>query len=715
MNTHDLDFDLRGVFAILRRQSRLIVMTVVIVMAMASLYVLTATPLYRAEALLLVDPSEQNLLDPNKVTSLAASTLNARVDSEVEILRSASTALAMVEAADLVADPEFGPRLPMRAKLAQAIGLPRGAQDADGASLLKGVVSRFMNARDVHRQGLTYVISVGVTSESPERAAVLANTLAETYILEQVQAKVRSTLAGRDVLQGQITHAQHRLATTEGQLDGYIFDNLERLERESGEKALIPLRQNLSVIQSLQQSQGKLMSEAQSALAGRNWVKLTSALENDALAELERQRQALERRLGAVASGSSLAMDLQDALDEIESGLEAEAGVRLRALQEEVFGFDKQIESVRDEIRTTLLRSDLPTSTLAEVFTLQQEAELARHQYQTLLSRLSELEAQAAVQIADSRIVSEALPPTRASQPDKRLVLTVAMVSAVMLGVTLAFANEFCLGGVTSEGQLENILQSPVLGSVPETEQARGTESVADRVVDQPLSAYSEALRQVRASIDQTLRKRGTPPEAGVVILVSSAVPAEGKTTTALALARTYAQSGTKTLLIDADLRKPALARHLGVRPEGSILHYLSAAAGGDEGRPDVTKDPRTSLQTLLSETRSEIPTDQLVGSARFRAMIDAARADGRVVIVDSPPVLPVVDARYMASQADLVVQVVRFGATKQSEIRYAFERFRSATEEGTPVFGLLSHQEWRGKDGRYQAYYADNAYRADA
>jgi Mrp family chromosome partitioning ATPase len=146
----------------------------------------------------------------------------------------------------------------------------------------------------------------------------------------------------------------------------------------------------------------------------------------------------------------------------------------------------------------------------------------------------------------------------------------------------------------------------------------------------------------------------------------------------------------------------------MGLKPEGSLLQYLSIQNVEEIGTSFLSEDPRSSLRAVVGETRSDIPTDQLVVSQRFRDMIEDAQRAAKVVIVDSPPILPVVDGRYIAHLADLVLLVARFGATTQSDIRYACDQLQSATDEGTPIFGLLSHEEKREKMYRYSGYYAD-------
>ena len=709
-------YDLKDLFAVIRRQIRLIILTAIVIVGIALVYVLSATPLYRAEALILVDPAEQNLLDPTQSGSVNSSALNARVESEVEILRSAAMALAVVQEGGLVTDPEFGPRLSTRQRLMQAAGF-EGATTPDGNTLLQGVLARFTNARDVRRKGLTYIISVGVTSEDPERAARLANVMAQTYINRQVAAKVGSSLASRDVLQSRVAAAQSALALSEERLDTFIFDNLDRLEAESGEAAIAQLRAALESVQTVRLQDQISAQDAQAQIEARDWASLSSSLQDEALSQLASERAALARRLDQTASGTPLALNLRASLDALDADLERQASLSLGELQSQVARFDDDIDNFRNDIRQTLLESELSSETLAEVFALQQGAELARRQYQVLLSRLADLETQAGIQVADSRVVSEALPPRSAAFPNTKLILAMALVAALGLGTALAFANEFYIGGVTSADQLANILQVPVAATIPQAKQDASHISLADAIVDQPLSAYSEAFRQLRASVDQSLRQSSLSgkSEPGAqslakVILMTSSIPVEGKSTSSLALARTYALSGKSTLLIDADLRKPSLARQLGLTPSSGFMEFLANPMEEDVDTSFFSTDHKTPLQVLLGSGRSDMPTDQLLVSERFSNLLQQARERVDLIIIDSPPLVPVVDARYIAYQADLALMLVRFASTPQSDIRKSIGQLKDAMREDATVLGVLSYEEGNSSSQRYQGYYHDYA-----
>ena len=241
-----VEIDIHEVIAILRRQKRLILMTVALLIGVAFAYLLTATPKYDATALIQIDTGNSNLLDPNAVNGMQSAILSTNVDSEVEILKSPATAIAVIAAAGLVKDAEFGPQIGMREKIGLALGIDLSSNrlraafgleprpEVTGEALIGSVLRKFQTAVDVRRRGLTYLIAVSVTSVDARRAADLANTTAQVYIERQVSAKTQGSITARDVLSRQLETAQTELAASEDRLNGFIETNLARLEAESG-------------------------------------------------------------------------------------------------------------------------------------------------------------------------------------------------------------------------------------------------------------------------------------------------------------------------------------------------------------------------------------------------------------------------------------------------------------------------------------------------
>lgn len=708
--------DLKSIVELLRRQIRLIGLTLLIVLGLALAYLVTVTPTFTAQTLVLFDPAQKNLLDSEQVATSAQAD-NARIESEVEILRSPATALAVIDRAGLITDPEFGPSIGTRQRLLTAIGLG-GDQLQTGDALLKSVITKVQSASSVRRRGLTYLISIEMTSEDPERAARLANVMAEVYIAAQVQSKVSASLGARDVLQAQVEAGREALTASDLALDEFIETNLARLEEDAGNPELARLRAELEGLRSQQLSATVTADAATEALRAQDFASLATRLGDEALADLAREQERLQRQLGQIAEGSQQEVDLRNALAALEGDIEERAQAQIGSLRNELDTMNSAVSDFRAELRSELLRSDLSSESLAVIFELQQEATIARSQYQRLLSRVRDLEAQSALHVADSRVVSPALAPNDPSAPNNRLVLAIALVIGLGLGIGLAFLNEYYVGGVTSSAQLRDLVRAPVATTIPlSLDKIDQQSSIADKVVSEPLSPYSESIRRLRASLDQGWRKRGLIGQArddlpglsardGRIIMITSTVPAEGKTTLALALARIYAISGHKTLLIDADLRKPSVHRQVGVQPDFGLIDYLKDPDQHHIASAFYTRDSQTDLSLVLGAGRSNVPTDQLISSSTFDAILQEARRSFDIVVIDTSPLVPVVDARYIAHYADAVVMPVRYATTSQADLRSAVQALGDAMDADTDFYTVLSHQQYQQASYKYDGYY---------
>jgi capsular exopolysaccharide synthesis family protein len=433
-------------------------------------------------------------------------------------------------------------------------------------------------------------------------------------------------------------------------------------------------------------------------------ASLVQSLGDDALAGLAQQRFQLEVRLGEVVAGTQDDINLRARLAEIGDVMSGRAQMAIGALESDVRLLMDEAGDYRTQIRQAVLGGSLSSTTVAQIYALQQEADVAQRQYSTLLSRLRDVESQALVQVADSRLVSRALAPSDPSFPKAKVLLGMAAVLSLGVGVCLAFANEYYYGGVTSLRQLENIVSGRVAASVPELSARRGMLCVADTVVNAPLSVFSESLRRVRSSIE-TATHRAMP--RCPVVMVSSGIPGEGKTTIALALARTYAMAGKRTLLIDADLRKPSLHTQLGIPQQIGLLDYLKEQA---ECPVKYANDPLSDVQVMLGGDRSDFPTDRLLDSDRFDSILQDACARMDIVIVDTSPTIPIVDARYVARRADVIVQCVGYCATTQSDVHHGHAELLDSARSGTPILFVLNRDETKIKSYQYSGYHVGEA-----
>lgn len=693
--------DLRNIVSILRRRLRLILLSVALILSAAFIYLAQATPLYTARALVLVDTAQKNLLQPGQEGSQNASLASAIIESEVVMLRSDAVLLALIAEAQLMQNQEFGPSLSLADKFRQAVGL--GVSEPTGQRLLNSTLNRLRGAIAVRRHGLTNMVEVSVTSEDPDHAAVTANKLVEVYINRQVAKKSESLLDATAVLSRQLDAAESALARSDQALAEFIDSNIDELERESGSSAVARLRTRLSELNQSRQQVQTLAESTSSALERGDWSMLVEQLETEGLGALEAQRASLARRLGDVSDGSVTAINLRLSLENVERQLEERGRTAVAALQQQTMAMQADAEQVRETIRRELIGGDLTAETLSRIYGLQQEAAIAQRQYNTLLGRIRELETLAMVQVADSRLVSDAIAPSRKSFPNTQRVLGGGLVVSLGIGIGLALLSEFYFGGVNSSTQMSNVTGARVGAVAPKIGQSNDQLSVADIIIESPMSQFPESMRRLRANIERfsPRPKRGAP-----VIMVTSAVPAEGKSVIALSLARIYAAAGKRTLLIDADMRKPSMHRLTGVELASGLYECLVSGKENESAADCFDFDPRSGVGIIFGRERSGQPTDQLVQSEAFRALIDDGCKRFDVVIIDTPPLIPVVDARYIAMQCDCAVFAVRAGETSQSDVRYAHEQLRDYMPEDGAVLAVLNFHVGQESDTRYSGYY---------
>ena len=328
-----------------------------------------------------------------------------------------------------------------------------------------------------------------------------------------------------------------------------------------------------------------------------------------------------------------------------------------------------------------------------------------------MLSRSQDLQAQADLQIADSRVVSPALPPARPSFPDVPLILGLAGVMALGSGVGIGFLFENFVGGFTGEAQVEAVTKRKLAAGVPRQRSAIGAASLADASIDTPLSCFAESIRRIRAAVDRTTgtwnfanRDR---PETGKVIMVSSALPSEGKTTLALALARTYALAGQKTVILDCDFRKPSVHRHLGYQPATGLVELLSGEMTPRDFAGIVKTDPKSPVTAILGAHRADLPTDQLVTRQSFSRLIEALRRDFDVIVMDTPPIEPVIDGTYLAGYADAIVFAIAWAKTPQRVVASSLEALEAAKAPEAPILAVLNKQDGKATNYGSARYYA--------
>jgi succinoglycan biosynthesis transport protein ExoP len=705
------ELDIHRLIGPIRRRFRLVVGTIVTVVLLTALVVFSLTPLYTARALIFVDTSTKNLLEPQP-TGVYSGTENARVDSEVEIMRSEAVLRRVVEENNLLADDEFNNQDSLKRQISGLLRLNSNAAAAEPG--LQDVLEKLRRRVSITREGATFVIAVNVTSRDPQKAAQLANSIVNVYVGSQVEAKVQSALAARDVLQQRIDQAAAAVTESERLLEDYINDSLSAASVAGGSPAMDELRRQLVAARERRADAAGFVVTVNRDIQRGNWAGVGDALQSDVVRDLAEQRETAAAVLAD--SDPQRAESIRSELARLDSQLTQAARQGLEGLQQTVTRAEADEADLRQQIRTVALDGNLPPDVLTELYRLQQGSEIRRSQFQVLLSRLREVETQADLQLADSRLVSEAMPPFQPSFPRALLILAGSFVVAGLLGGGLAILRENYIGGIVTKGQAEDVLGVPFVVGVPLENGHQGKDgaprSVADAMVDAPLSPFAEAIRRVRITLDQMrLRKRRNSSaviQRGAVITVTSASTGEGKTTTSISLARAYAQSGAKTLLVDCDLRRPSIRTYLGITSTKGLSDYIANARSVSDGISKfVHVDAATGLRVITTDRKTEAAPTNLVDSQEFTNFIEASRKIFDIIILDAPPIGPVVDGLHLASLSDIVVLVIHWAKTPVDQVRTTMKSLEMANAAETEFCVVLNRIPKSEYPSEYADYYA--------
>lgn len=680
-HAHHATLDLGDLFGILRRRLLSLVAMSALILAPCLLYLQLATPKYTATTLVQVDPGRDVLRETAEETRNNAS-MSAIVDGEVEVIRSDRVLLALIREAGLVTDPEFGLRPSRTDRVRALLGLEMSALPS-GEVALNRVLNRVREAVRVRRNGGTYLIAISVTTQDPVRSAQLANLIAELHTRNQVAEKSAQVRFVRDTIASRIEEGRVGMERTEARLSDFFLTATELAIAETGRTDLQRMRD--------------LITEADREIRDREGrVELLSVLvEGDRSVRAELGDAALEaliRERDAVAGELSAPDADPEAIAARVSRLDAQirdqAAASLGSVRAEISSARHDRERAEGELRSALLSGEVPPRVLSELYGLQQEAEISREQYMSLLSRLRQLESMADLQVPDVRVVSDASPNFTPSSPRSRLILLVGVAMSMLAGLLFAFLREFQIGGFTSTDQVANAVRPDEVVAIPRASGA--PVEVARLIGTDPLGAYAESVRRLRYAA-QRLMGPGTgsgDAPAGRVICVTSATQNEGKTTLAISLARAFADSGSRTVLVDLDLRNPSVAGLAGIDPGWDLMSFL-LTGGGPEAL--LLRLEGTTLDLIPGGDRARVPTDPLLTSPRFAELLDALRARYDVVILDTPPVLPVIDPLLVARHADLLVMPIRYGRTGQSAVRHTVGRLSSELRDGARLIPVLN------------------------
>lgn len=644
-------------------------------LVIGALYVLVwATPRYTATAALALESREEQVIDLESVMAGLGSD-QATVNTELEVIRSRRLVEKMALELDLVNDTEFNAALrpaPLLSgqSIARLLGRPAPATLTD-QEILDDVVLALLRRITVSNIRESYVFRISAISEDRHKSAAMADTLAALYMRDQLQAKFEATEAATTWLTERVAELKVELARAET-----AVKELNAQTDLISPETLMALNRQLKELRERTILAGVTASEARARA-----VKMRAAQE---LGDLPAMAAAaadpeLIRTLERINEDQPLGTHLFDTrFEQLLNRLGIEAArqdAQAETLRKSVASLERQIESQSED--------------LLALEQLEREAEASRLIYEYFLARLKETSVQQGIQQADSRIISNAMVPREPSSPRLGMVLSLATLLGLMIGGGWVIGHEMAQATFRTTEDLETATGLTVMGKIPAMP-LRKRASVLQYLTDKPTSAAAEAVRNLRTST--LLSNVDHPPK---VIMITSSIPGEGKTTQAIALAQNLSGLGARVLLIEGDIRRRVFAEYFDTAPRDDEAFGLLQAISGALPLADAVQRSKALDADILVGTRPDINAADLFSSDSFARVIKQAREAYDYVIIDTPPALIVPDARVIAQHVDAVLYTVRWDATPQRQV---LEGLRSFAAVNLGVTGLvLSQVEPRG------------------
>lgn len=736
----------------LRRHYLVIVATTALSVAASVIVLKVAPPTYTAQVKVLLGNSKAPVVQPQSMLDDAP----VDVESQIEILKSKAVAASAINQLNLANDPEFGGKAGWLQSAVKAIREMFGVAQGPKIDAMDTLVEEIQSRLSAARVGSSNVIEVSFNAGNAARAAAIANAVVKAYFDDQLKAKTdehRTATAwlhdrlqelGNDALNAERAVNELRTKSNIVSADGKLIDEQQvtglnnrliaarthtsdAMARVSRFESILASN-NLDAIPlgSLDAVPDRPTSGLGSGLNAPEGQTLASPNNNQIINSLRQQYIEYARReyeySAKYGNDHMVVVNLRATMKSIRQTILDEVR-RLAEIAKSDFEEAKQQQiEVEKQLAQAISQSRNTTSAELSIRELETSAKGYRSLYESFLQRYMGSVQQGSFPITEARVISPASPPQKKSKPSAKLLLALGVFGGIGLGTAIGFARELKDRGFRTTAQIEDKLRLPCLSVVPllrprevkrlsrksaptagqagqESDKRTlsrrdGTSWVATAM---PSSRFAESIRSIRLAID--LDPTRAPSK---VVGLTSTLPDEGKSTIAASLAQVLANSGKRVIVVDCDLRNPSLSASFTPDADAGITDIVSGTRSLED---TIWTDSVTRLDFLPGKKASLSNTTDIICKEQTKKLFDQLRATYDYVIVDLPPLAPVVDARAISVLLDSFILVVEWGRTTTDVVEHALN---TAPNVYDALLGVVLNKTDMKAMTRYASHYGD-------
>jgi capsular exopolysaccharide synthesis family protein len=668
---------------ILLKRKWWIIATLLIVFSLYTIKTLMMVPLYEATSKIAIYPENSNVLGfkDGMEAGQADYDYELSLETQAAILRSDALAMNVIQAMRLDANPRFsgsGRIMPSNS------AIPISNIEADPAKIA-GLLGTFRGGLNVQIIPNSRLVQINYTHPDPKLASEIANGLVRTFVEQNFKTKYESVTQTSEWLSKELLDLQMKVETSQ-----------EKLVRYQKDHSILGIDDKQNIVMAKLDELNKLLTAAQSERIEKEanykfatsgdpelFAKAAPNEQTNILARLQEKEADLSVQLAEARTifgvGYPKVTELSNQLKEVKGEIAAQQKIIQEKLRNQYLGALQREKLLNVAFEQQKQEANKLNESAIEYSVLKRDADSNRQLYDDLLQKLKEAGVSAGLRSSEIRVVDVARTPTAPISPNVPRNLTLGFLLGLAGGIGLAFLVDALDRTVRTIDEVTAVSMLPALGTIPLQMSLNGNATKRLKEVSsngnapalvtfvRPRSEAAEAFRALRTSILLSAPS-GDPPK---VILVTSPLPQEGKTTISANSAIVLAQRGSRVLLVDADLRRPGVGRLFGWHPRGG----LSTVISGVDKFEDAALTHR-EVPNLWILPGGPIPPQpaELLSSIVMKNCIDSWRKSFDHIIIDSPPCLSVTDAVVLSADADRVLLVARSAQTTKIALRRACE-----------------------------------------